>query len=132
MSHFLALTAVAALAAKAPKPGDWSFGWASVASIATVALAIVVCLWIITTYLATERQRNKHSPWRLFTDLCKAHKLSRRERRMVHRLAQELQLDQPAILFVEPWWYSAEKVGPTWEHRVEELDRLKQRLFAIH
>jgi hypothetical protein len=132
MSHFLALTSAAAVAAKTPKPGDWSFGWAGVASIAAAALAIVICLWILSSYLAAERERNKNSPWRLFADLCKAHKLSRRERSIVHRLAQQLQLEQPAILFVEPTWYCAEKVGPSWDQCGEDLDRLRQRLFASH
>jgi hypothetical protein len=124
------LLVASALAAKGPKPGDWSFGWMSVAAIAEVALAIIVCLWVITVYFSTHRQRETNSPWRLFTDLCSAHKLSGRQRRMLKRLAREHRLEQPAMLFVEPTWYRVEKIGPGWRRHVEELDRLRQRLFA--
>jgi hypothetical protein len=126
------LIVTAALVAKGPKPGDWSFGWVGVASIAEVSLAIIVCLWIITTYFSVHRQRESHSPWRLFVDLCSAHKLSLRQRRMLKQLARHHRLEQPAMLFVEPTWYSAEKVGQQWNRQFEDLDHLRQRLFASH
>jgi hypothetical protein len=132
MSLSLALTTAAILAAKPPKPGDWSFGWAEVASIGAFALAIIVCLWAIQTYLSAQRERNTNSPWYLFIDLCKAHKLSRRERNVLQRLAQQYQLDQPAMLFVEPLWLSAEIAGSAWNQRLDELDRLRHRLFATY
>jgi hypothetical protein len=131
MSQFVLLTTAAALAAKPPKPGDWTFGWDGVASIAAASLAIVVCLWFTSTYYSAERDRNRHSPWQLFADLCKAHKLSRRERYLLQQLAGLYQLDQPAMLFIEPSWYSAEKVAAT-VGQPAELDRLRQRLFAAH
>jgi hypothetical protein len=132
MSHFALLTVFAAAAAKPPRPGDWSFGWASIASIAAVSLAIIVCFWALSTYISAQRQRNSNSPWQLFADLCKAHKLSRRDRHMLQRLAGQHQLSQPAMLFVEPSWYSAERAGPSWADRLDELDELRQRLFAAH
>lgn len=132
MSQFALFTAAAALTARPPRPGDWSFGWATIASIAAVSLAIIVCFWAISTYFSAQRQRNSNSPWQLFIDLCKAHKLSRRERHMLHRLAGQHRLDQPAMLFVEPSWYGAEKAGPTWDGRHNELDELRQKLFATH
>ncbi|HEY2411607.1 MAG TPA: hypothetical protein VGI40_05170 [Pirellulaceae bacterium] len=132
MTHFALLTAAAALAAKPPRPGDWSFGWAAVASIAAVALAIIVCLWTITKYFSAQRERNSNSPWQLFIDLCKAHKLSRRERRLLQRLAGQHPLDQPAMLFVEPSWFSADKIGPNCGCHFDELFRLRNRLFPAH
>ena len=130
MTHSFEFIVTAALAAKPPRPGDWSFGWAGVASIAEVTLAIIVCLWAMTTYFSAQRERINHSPWRLFSDLCSAHKLSRRERQVLKRLASQHRLDQPAILFVEPSWFSAEKLGANWVRRGEEVDRLRQRLFV--
>jgi hypothetical protein len=131
MSYFALWTAAAAVAAKPPRPGDWSFGWSGIASIAAVSLAIIVCFWAISTYLSIQRQRNSNSPWQLFADLCKAHKLSRGERQMLQRLAGQHRLELPAMLFVEPSWYSVEKIGLSWGHR-DELDKLRQRLFAAH
>jgi hypothetical protein len=132
MNNSLSLLVTAALAAKPPRPGDWSFGWAGVASIAEVALAIIVCLWAITTYFSADKERTTNSPQRLFTDLCSAHKLSRRERHLLKWLANAHRLDQPAMLFIEPSWYSAEKLGPTRNRYGDELDRLRQQIFASH
>ncbi len=126
------LLVTTSLAAKGPKPGDWSFGWIGVASIAEVALAIIVCSWVIIAYLSAHKQREGDSPWRLFADLCSAHKLSRRQRRILKRLALEQQLEQPATLFIEPSCYSKEKLGPDWVCHADEFDRLRQRLFATH
>jgi hypothetical protein len=131
MSQFALLTVAAALAVKPPRPGDWSFGWTGVASIAEVALAIIVCMWFFSTYFSAHRDRNRHSPWQLFADLCNAHKLSRHDRHLLRRLAGQHRLDQPAMLFIEPSWFSAEKLGPAWGHR-DELEKLRQRLFAAH
>jgi hypothetical protein len=132
MSNFTPLVVTAMLAAKPPQPGDWSFGWAGVASIAEMALAIVVCLWMIARYFSAHQERSSKSPWRLFFDLCSAHKLSRRERNLLKQLASLHRLEQPAMLFVEPSCYSVEKLGPKWVRREEELDGLRQRLFAAH
>jgi len=129
MNHFILLTTATSLAAKPPRPGDWSFGWAGVASIAAVSLAIIVFLWTVTTYFAAQRDRNRNSPWQLFADLCKAHKLSRCERKLLYRLAQQHQLDQPAMLFVEPSCYNAEKVGP---NSGTHFDDLRRKLFSTH
>lgn len=131
MSHFLTLS-TAVILAKPPQPGDWSFGWAGVTSIAEFALAIIVCLWVMKMYFSAQRQRNTNSPRQLFLDLCKAHELSRHERSLLRRLAQQHQLDQPSLLFVEPSWFSAEKTLPAWGRRFDELDQLRQRIFASH
>jgi len=69
MSLSMALTTAAILAAKPPKPGDWSFGWAGVISIGEFALAIIVCLWAVKTYYSAQRERSTNSPWQLFIDL---------------------------------------------------------------
>jgi len=132
MSYSLAWTMAAILAVKPPRPGDWSFGWAGVAAIAEFALAIIVCLWALKTYISVQRERNSNSPWHLFLDLCKAHKLSRRERNLLQRLAQQYRLDQPAMLFIEPSWFTVEKAGPGWNDQFDELHRLRQRLFAAY
>lgn len=126
----LMLTMTVTLAAAKPRPGDWSFGWSSVASIAEVSLAIIVCLWMITGYFTSRQERVNNSPWALFHELCSVHKLTRRERQLLKRIAQQHDLAQPAIVFVESAWWEAEKLGSTWARSMPELDGLRSRLFS--
>jgi hypothetical protein len=115
---------------KAPRPGDWQFGWDKVAEVAAGALAIIFVAWLVMRIIAVRKRRNSNSPWRLFKELCAAHGLSNRERQLVTRMAQKSRLDQPAALFVEIAWWDAERLGPTWTRHLPELDRLRKRLFA--
>ena len=116
---------------KAPRPGDWSFGWSSVASVAAVSLAVIAVIWLTTRFAAARQQKISNSPWRLFTDLCTAHDLNRRERQLVTRLAQHFQLEHPTLLFIESAWWEADRLGPVWLRCRPELERLRKRLFAL-
>jgi hypothetical protein len=115
----------------APRPGDWTFGWASVAMLAAASLAIIVVAWLISRSFAVRQRRIGNSPSRLFKDLCLAHNLTNRERQMLGRMAQQFRLQQPAALFVEPAWWEAERLGTSWSRRMPEVERLRKRLFAV-
>jgi hypothetical protein len=115
----------------APRPGDWTFGWTSVAMLAAASLAIIVVAWIVSRSVALRQRRIKNSPSRLFKDLCLAHNLTNRERQMLGRMAQQFRLLQPAALFVEPAWWEAERLGPSWSRRMHDVERLRKRLFAV-
>jgi hypothetical protein len=117
--------------ANAPRPGDWAFGWTSVAMLAAASLAIIVVAWLISRCFTVRQRRISNSPWRLFKDLCLAHNLSNRERQMLARMVQQFRLQQPAALFVEPAWWEAERLGPSWSRRLPEVERLRKRLFAV-
>jgi hypothetical protein len=124
------LLAVASRNAKQPKPGDWSFGWSAVGLIGAASLLVIMLIWLaIRSYQARQR-RERHSPWRLFSDLCRTHHLSRRHRHILKCLAVQYQLEQPAMLFVEPKWWEADQLGPTWAPHLPELNRLRLRLFS--
>jgi hypothetical protein len=127
----LAQALLAQTSAKAPRPGDWQFGWDKVAEVAAGALAIIFVAWLTTRFFAARQRRSSNSPWRLFKELCAAHSLNSRERHLVTRLAQKFRLEQPAALFVEVAWWDAERLGPTWVRRMPELDKLRKRLFAV-
>jgi hypothetical protein len=117
--------------ANAPRPGDWSFGWDSVAIIAGVALAIIFVAWIVARILAARERKNKNSPWCLLKDLAEAQGLNHRERQLLTRLAQHLQLPEPAALFVEQSYWEADRLGGSWASARPELDKLRKRLFAV-
>ena len=121
------------LAAKPqPRPGDWSFGWGSVGIIAAVAIAIIAAIWLTIHYFQSQQQHAQNSPWRLFTDLCALHELTRRQRHVLTRLARQYQLAQPAVLFIEPKWWEADQLGPTWSRHLPELRRLRLQIFSHH
>ena len=116
---------------KAPRPGDWQFGWDKVAVVAAGALAIIFVAWLVMRFFAARKRRSSNSPWRLFKELCAVHGLSSRERQLITRMAQKFRLDQPAALFVEVAWWDAERLGPSWTRQLSELDKLRKRLFAV-
>jgi hypothetical protein len=125
------LPLLAQAAAKAPKPGDWQFGWDRVAMVALGALAVSLVAWFILRLLATRERRVTDSPWCLFKELCTAHGLNHRERQLLTRLAQQFRLEQPTALFIEPAWWDADRLGPAWARTVPELEKLRKRLFAV-
>jgi hypothetical protein len=122
---------LAETAANAPKPGDWRFGWAGVGMVAAGALAIILCAWLVTRWLASRQRQINNSPWCLFKDLAAAHGLNHRERQLLTRLAQHFRLEQPSALFVEAAWWEADRLGPSWARCQSDLDKLRRRLFAV-
>ena len=117
--------------AKAPRPGDWAFGWDTIAIIAGVATSIALAAWLLMRFLAQRERKSKNSPWCLLKELADTHHLSHRERQLITRLAHHLKLQQPVALFVEQSWWEAERLGPSWASCRPELDKLRKRLFAV-
>jgi len=130
MSYFDCWLLLAQVKAKQPKPGDWAFGWGTVGMIAVVAAGIVLAIWVMTLLVRYRSQRTIHSPWQLFQDLCAAQGLSHGERSLARQLARDLQLDQPAVLFVEPAWWEHERLPQGLKRQAAVIDKLRRRLFA--
>lgn len=69
------------------------------------AVALVGALvggFYLLRFLASwqESRQGNHCPKRLMVELCEAHRLGSRERRLCRQVATEMQLDEPAELFV--------------------------------
>lgn len=62
--------------------------------------AVVGLVYYDTNY--RQNRSNLENPWLVFQELCKAHQLTRTERKFLKQLAQILQLDDPLPLFIEP------------------------------
>jgi len=129
-SPLIAQALIAQVSANAPKPGDWQFGWISVGIVAGVATGVCIVAWIILRIIRARERRITNSPWQLFKDLTAAHELNHRERNLLTRLAQQFRLEQPAVLFVEPAWWEADRLGQAWSRRLPEIEKLRRRLFA--
>lgn len=67
-----------------------------------VVIALLVGGFYLLRSLATwqERSQTKHCPKRLMVELCDAHRLGFRERRLCRQVAKEMQLKEPAELFL--------------------------------
>lgn len=68
-------------------------------------IVAVVCLvggYFLLRFLSSwqESSQTKHCPKRLMAELCEAHRLGFRERRLCRQVAKEMQLKEPAELFV--------------------------------
>jgi len=94
-----------------------------------VVLAAALCSWLALRWLQYER-KNRHSPWRLFRELCAAHGLNPGERSLLKRLASDRQLPHPAALFVDPSLWNWQELGSEWQQHAERLRGLRERLFA--
>jgi len=105
-------------------------GWQAIGIIVGAATAIIGAFWLTMRLFRARQRRNTNCPWRLFKDLCAAHHLSYRDRQLLTQLAHQHRLEHPAMLFVEPAWWEAAKLGRAWQRSIGEIHRLRDRLFA--
>jgi hypothetical protein len=105
-------------------------GWEAAGIIVGAAATIIGLAWLTMRLLKSRQKRISHCPWRLFKDLCAAHELTYRERQLLTQLAHQHRLQQPAMLFVEPAWWDAERLGSGWQRSLAEVQALHNRLFA--
>jgi hypothetical protein len=113
------------------KGGIGPLGGYGVEIAAVLAISLLLAILLATRWLVDRRkQREAHSPHGLFHELITAHKLASRERQLLKRLAQHWNLENPALLFVEAEWWTAERLGPSWTKALPAVEQLRKRLFA--
>lgn len=94
------------------------------AGIGAAVLFVAVAIGVIVS-----RRWQRNSPWGLFRQLCAAHRLNLRERRLLTHLAWQHRLQHPAMLFLDARLLDATDLGPAWRGQVVRLAGLKERLF---
>jgi hypothetical protein len=87
-------------------------------------------VWLALRWRARRTAENVDCPRRLLKELCVRHGLGYRQRRLVAGVAQERQLEQPALLFVDPRLWEVESTSP-FARRRREVEQLRDRLFAV-
>ena len=87
--------------------------WIWFAVVPLTAAAAWGVHWGVQQFIAAWQQSDSG----LFCELCRAHKLTRRERRFLWRLAHDRQISPPARIFLEP-------------DRFSPADPLSKRLFS--
>ena len=105
--------------------------------IGDLGIAVAVLLGLVAAIYAVgklatrlDASRRYNSPRRLFRDLCQAHGLDRRQRRLLSRLAYWQHLRHPARLFLEPQRYEVANLGPHLDEFADQYEALRDKLFA--
>lgn len=104
--------------------------WGSLATAVLLLLAaVLIGTWTARTVQIVV-QRWRHGRARLFLDLCRAHELSRNERRMLQQLARAHRLRSAAELFLAPERFDAQHLSPALAEHESELHGLRMHLFG--
>ncbi|NOZ39824.1 MAG: hypothetical protein GXP24_06310 [Planctomycetes bacterium] len=98
-----------------------------------LALGLVVVA-IVITIVVKVRKRNDMTqrcddPNKLFRELSLAHNLDRASRNLLWRLAEALQLAQPAEVFLQPAHFQGDRIPQELRDEEAELQELLERLF---
>jgi hypothetical protein len=94
-----------------------------------LAGATLVLLMIWMQRRQMRRERSNH-PVHLFQDLCHAHGLSWRQRRLLECLADELELSPRAAVFVRPDLFTPQELPESLQSYRHAFGELRERLFA--
>jgi hypothetical protein len=95
------------------------------------SVTLMVLVTIICRKIARRRRRDfdYNSPPRLFSELCRAHKLNWSSRRLLKQLALARDLKCAATLFVEPDYFDLTNLPPALRPSAHELRQLRHQLF---
>jgi len=94
-----------------------------------VVLIVAISAVVFVVNRVFHRWRyNSHAS--LFRGLCRVHGLDRKTRGLLKQLAQHHRLSQPALLFVEPKWFSPKTLGTRFASQQKDLMELAKRLFG--
>jgi len=93
-------------------------------------LAVAAAGVAILAYVARKDSAGAFNrPWALFRELCKAHKLTLSQRRLLAKLARYHELKDPARLFLERDLLASRELPPQLAARSEEVAVVKEKLF---
>jgi hypothetical protein len=96
--------------------------------ITLVGLLVIACL---ACYLVRQIVRRRvFEPRSLFHALCKVHGLSKRDRRILERLAECHGIREQANLFLQPERFEPERLPIELRGEQEQVAGLKSRLFS--
>lgn len=71
-----------------------------------------------------------HNPKRLFRDLCRSHRLSGWQVKVLRAVSEAVGLQEPAEVFVRPEALKVENLPDDWEKHRADVDSLRRRLFT--
>jgi predicted negative regulator of RcsB-dependent stress response len=97
-----------------------------------IIVGVVVVVVGVASYLAfnamQKKQANSHSG--LFNGLCRHHGLDSSSKKLLRSIAQHIQINHPARLFLEPGWLDLKQLGPEFQAQANALKSLRKQLFG--
>jgi len=101
----------------------------SVAAIlVSLLLGGLLCVLVVIALIRRFLRQQQHSPRRLFQELCRAHRLLRRDVQLLGLLARKHALEQPARLFLEPSFLIS--AGNKSDPRAAQFQVLRRLIFG--
>lgn len=101
-----------------------------VAVFAAGLVGLIFVMWLTHRLVERHKERQKTSPDALFIDLCRAHRLKRRDRRQLRSFAKNQLLPHPAMVFVTPDRLSDEEIEKCDQRMRDSLVDIRTRLFG--
>lgn len=100
-------------------------------TLLAVMIGAGVLIWLLRFAARWQEGRSRRpNPRRLFSDLCRAHRLNRWERKLLREMGEGLGLRQPAEVFVRPDAFRATPLPPEAESKPAAFKQLQRKLFA--
>lgn len=109
-----------------------SFGQVEVDGLISYAVVfglLAVLGWLILRQIQAMQSRCD-DPAALFRELCEAHEIEWNEWLLLDELAQYHQMSHPGEIFLRPECFEPTDLSPALQARVEELLRLRDRIFG--
>ncbi len=96
-----------------------------------VLAALFGSLAIVSRYLnRQDKRRLYNNPRALFIALCRAHELGRMDCRLLRQLAKANDVEQPALLFLDPELFEAALSAPEFRRHQTAIEALIAKLFV--
>jgi hypothetical protein len=92
-------------------------------------LAAVLAVFVVLRWW-TRRRPRINNPAALFLELCWAHRLDRRSRRLLVQVARARRIAPLGRLFLEPELFDPAPLGELGKRQARRLERLRTRLFG--
>jgi hypothetical protein len=98
-----------------------------------LSLAALLIATLVVAYRSSRRNKlefTSDSSRRLFRELCRAHRLTWANRRLLRHLAEARQVAQPADLFVDASCFDTMNLPKRLQPSSREIERLRDQLFS--
>ena len=109
--------------------GAADYGISPWALAVVAAVAIGLAFYLARRFRASRKEESRFKPKQLFSELCGAHELNRKQRRILKKLAGRLHLRHPAALFLDATAIEQALRMPQFLDQHEELEAIEERLF---
>lgn len=100
--------------------------------LALAVLVISSLIWALSRWQSDNESRKGESPQRLFDDLCKQHDLTSNNAKLLRKISRELQLPNPASLFVDPSLLISAGQLEKFQETQQQLTKVGEELFGYH